>query len=110
MKVLGPHNCYEPHKDPPSWVASLEKRQRCPGGREPTRDEWAAYGREQGFVDYEAAKDYHFRLKWHLTDSEDHRNHVANIVRRAIGQPIGEVTGDLDRDVETYLAALGGDE
>ena len=44
---------------------------------------------------YEAAWKYHFKWWGVLTDTEDWRNHIANIVRASNGDPFGPITGDL---------------
>ncbi len=55
--------------------------------------------------DLEAAVAYHNTMRDSLTDSEDNRNHAENVVRYALGLPLGEVTGQIEDYHEAFIAA-----
>lgn len=57
----------------------------------------------------DSAIKYHNKMKDSLTDSEDHRNHARNLVRYALGLPLGAVTGQIWPEHETFLAGTGAD-
>lgn len=59
--------------------------------------------------DFDAAWDYHVRYWGVLTDTEDWRNHTDNIVRSALGLPVGVITGEIpDELIECKHVIMAG--
>ena len=55
-------------------------------------------------IDFDAAWTYHIEMWGSLTDTEDWHNHVSNIVRHALGLPLGDFTGQIEPEHYAFMA------